>query len=732
MAEEVQSLLRASRTPTRRPPRLIRSTTVLIAVVVVLSTVAGAATVAAFAAFSDSLANLSQHSTSPGGGSGFSAFTESVGTGVKATCHSVATCSISITPTANSEVVFVIGFYGTATGLTVGTNKIATGTPALLVASSATAPETWIYAAQTSSDAAATLFYANVTVAGYYNLEAVDLSNVVLTVVSTSGNGTSGGTSTSAACSGLTTNFANEEVISVVNAQAAETITAGGTLIDKQATTTSIATTQDEYKLVTTAGSYTPTDGLSASAAWNMVCVGFIPASVPVAPTGLTAGTATAVTIPVTWTDSSPGGLTAGEVYAAVYASGACGAYSAAGAAVSPFTSATASGLVEGDSYCLEVTVSNGTGASAYSTPITGIATAHGPLAPSAFTATPQRSSTTEIVLSWTNPPGAIVNYTLGSFAGSTCAGTRTGTSITGVTNIYGVTGLTTGTTYSFQIAAYNSTGVGTQSACVSATTYAAPGAPSGLSTTSQTATTVGLAWTQPSGSVVNDTIDLGTTCGTWTSLLSVGDAAMYTVAHLNPYTSYCFAVQAWTAGGQGPASATLTVVTSTNLPPAPTVLYASGFTGTTISLAWTNPSTADGPLVNGTVYYSVTCGSTSGNGSGTWPNDGLSTGGAYNTYTVTGLTPQTSYCLSVTVWTSDGQGGQSNTVTVTTLTPSPGAPTALTYDSASHSSVTVNWTNPVGTLVNDTLAYGTTSGCAGSLHSFQPAERRKARPSRG
>ena len=65
------------------------------------------------------------------------------------------------------------------------------------------------------------------------------------------------------------------------------------------------------------------------------------------------------------------------------------------------------------------------------------------------------------------------------------------------------------------------------------------PKAPTGLTSTGQTPSTIQLVWTQPPGAVLNDTLYYGTSCGTWLGILSVGIVASYNVMSLMKSTTY-------------------------------------------------------------------------------------------------------------------------------------------------------------------------------------------------
>lgn len=82
------------------------------------------------------------------------------------------------------------------------------------------------------------------------------------------------------------------------------------------------------------------------------------------------------------------------------------------------------------------------------------------------------------------------------------------------------------------------------------------PAAPSGLHVTSTTTTSVSLAWTAPSGTVVNYTVEFTQgTCpvGASPTHKSVGNSTTsYTVSSLASSAEFCFAVQAWNSTGGG------------------------------------------------------------------------------------------------------------------------------------------------------------------------------------
>ena len=126
-----------------------------------------------------------------------------------------------------------------------------------------------------------------------------------------------------------------------------------------------------------------------------------------------------------------------------------------------PVTTATVSGLTPGTSYTFTVTASNPLGQGPESAPSTAVVPTapNAPSAPQSVTASP---ASAQAVVTWATPASnggsTITGYTVTPYVGST-AGTplQVGSSATSAT----LTGLTNGTTYTFQVTATNSVGTG-------------------------------------------------------------------------------------------------------------------------------------------------------------------------------------------------------------------------------------------------------------------------------
>lgn len=134
--------------------------------------------------------------------------------------------------------------------------------------------------------------------------------------------------------------------------------------------------------------------------------------------------------------------------------------------------------------------------------------------------------------------------------------------------------------------------------------------------------------------------------------------------------------------------------------PAAPSSLAsAAPLSSIVLRLTWTNPV---GPaILNNTVYFSPDGGCQDS----LWT--GISTGGAATRYNLTGLVPDTKYCVAVTAWSSGGQSATADWGNFTTL---PGPVQSLRVTASTTSSISMTWFNGGGTapLVNSTVFHAT------------------------
>ena len=208
------------------------------------------------------------------------------------------------------------------------------------------------------------------------------------------------------------------------------------------------------------------------------------------------------------------------------------------------------------------------------------------------------------------------------------------------------VTGLTNGTSYSFRVAAINSSATGSYSASATAVPVAVPpGQPTSLVATSGNGQ-VSLSWVAPSS--VGDSAISGYRIeyssnggGSWSTYDSNtwSTSRTRTVAWLTNGTSYSFRVAAINSSATGSYSASATAVPKDpNLPAAPSTLTASPGDGQTV-LQW---SPVSSPYLNGyRIEYSSNLGSS-------WWTVTSNTYSTSTTRTITGLANGTSYMFRV------------------------------------------------------------------------------------
>ncbi len=304
--------------------------------------------------------------------------------------------------------------------------------------------------------------------------------------------------------------------------------------------------------------------------------------------------------------------------------------------------------------------------------------------------------TTTTIPLSWVNPFGTVLNDTV--HQGTVCGQYSTNYSLGSAGTSYTAVGLSSATSYCFAVSSWNSMGQSHLSLPAIGTTL--PDAPTSLVVTAVTDSTVSLSWTNPSGTVVNDTVFWSSgSCGNYSRAASTnGASTSATLTGLAQGTRYCLAVEAWSEGGNSTLSNDVSPRTA-QVPSAPVDLTIVRTTTSAATLAWTNPG--GGGLLNDSVYQGASCGN--------YPII-RSVGIAGTSYTETGLAPATSYCFAVSAWNSTGQSPLSSTVMATTL---PAPPSDLAVSAYNFTSISLSWSNPNGTLVNDTVFW--TSGSCGT-----------------
>ncbi len=282
----------------------------------------------------------------------------------------------------------------------------------------------------------------------------------------------------------------------------------------------------------------------------------------PTAPTGLAVSSST--TSSLTWSWTNPGGdLTADLFFWEAGATCTSPTEADLGAVADSYTLGS---LASGSEYCAYVEVVSAGGTSLPSSTATGWTTpANVPGPPTNVTALAENSSA--IQLSWLNPNGELSDDLIAQFSGSNCSGTSAVLDLGTVVSSYDILNLSAGTTYSYEVAAVNSLGDGTWSACVSATTVqTAPSAPTNLTATAVSSNTIELVWVNPTGLVSDDLVYTysGATCTGASVTTDLGSPQeSYASIGLAASSTYSYAVQATNYVGAGPISVCVAATTT-------------------------------------------------------------------------------------------------------------------------------------------------------------------------
>jgi titin len=353
---------------------------------------------------------------------------------------------------------------------------------------------------------------------------------------------------------------------------------------------------------------------------------------------------------------------------------------------VSATPALTVTGLSNGTAYTFKVAAVNEAGTSGYVTSL-AYTPRTVPDAPTGVTATPD--STGGIVVAWTAPQfnggSAITDYTVQSCLSTTCTTfTRSASTSTSAT----VTGLTKGTSYTFQVAAVNVAGTGlyAKASGSGATPRAVPGTPTNLAGVVGNAQ-VALTWTAPAnnGDEISDyevKWCLGSSCTAFAHTASAETSI--TVNNLTNGSAYTFQVAAKNAAGTGTAAVSGSLTPRT-VPTAP--LSVLGTVGSQqVGLSWTAPSSNGGAAITDYLVQSCT------GGTCTTFNDGT---GTSTSATVTGLTNGTTYTFQVAAKNIAGDSPYSTASTSITPRTVPDAPTGVTATADNTGGIDVSWSAP-------------------------------------
>ena len=378
----------------------------------------------------------------------------------------------------------------------------------------------------------------------------------------------------------------------------------------------------------------------------------------PAAPTALASASITATSFTLSWTASTDDvAVTGYDIYKAGVLAGS-----------SATTSFAVTGLLPGTAYSMTVKAKDAAGNISPASTAKSVTTTADTTVPSAPTNLASSAiAATSFTLTWTASTDNIGVTSYVIYNGTTQLGTAT-------TASYNAAGLIPNTTYSITVKAKDAAGnTSTASSTLSVKTLAdttAPTAPTALASSAIGMNSFTLTWTASSDNVgvAGYTIYNGST------QLGTATASTFSPTGLAPNTTYNITVKAKDAAGNVSAASTALAVKTladTVAPSAPTALASSAITTNSFTLKWTastdNVGVTSYTIFNGTVQL------------------GTATATSYN---ATGLTPNTTY--SVTVKANDAAGNTSAASSALAVTTSMVAavapsfsPAAGTYSSA-------------------------------------------------
>ncbi len=345
---------------------------------------------------------------------------------------------------------------------------------------------------------------------------------------------------------------------------------------------------------------------------------------------------------------------------------------------VSGVTTYSISGLTEGTNYYYRVRAYDGSGTSTNSNLITALTL---PQVPVATVATSVGG--TSFSANWNSVTGATKYY----LDVSTDAGFGAGTFVAGYQDIdvnnvttYSITPLTINTNYYYRVRSYNGSGLSGNSNTINVLT--APAVPTATAATSSGGYSFNANW----NSVINATkyyLDVSTDVGFGAGSFEtdyenkdVGNVTTYSVTWISGEITHYYRVRSSNGSGISGNSGTITVLG------VPNATSAAIINTTSFSANW------DG--VAGIVGYRLDISSDINFSAGSFVPDFQNKDvGNVTTYTVSGLTPNTSYYYRVRSYDLNYTSGNSNTIIVKNL---PTATVATNATSIAQTSFIANW----------------------------------------
>ncbi|MDR1221182.1 MAG: fibronectin type III domain-containing protein [Treponema sp.] len=400
---------------------------------------------------------------------------------------------------------------------------------------------------------------------------------------------------------------------------------------------------------------------------------------IPDVPSSVSAEAPSSTSVTISW--DSVSGATEYYIYRSSSESGAYSKLTTTPASVTG-TSYTDTGLSSNTTYYYKVAAANSGGTSEQSFAVS-VATLLAPPSSPPSSVSAVGASSTSITINWDAASGAEEYYIYRSLTeyGAYSKLTTTPVSVTGTS--YTDTGLSSGITYYYKVAAYNSGGTSEQSVADSATTLLAP--PSSVSATAASSSSITVSWSSVSNATRYYIYRSTSAEGSYTQL-TYTTSFSYTDTALSSGATYYYKVAAYSNYSSGEQSVAVSAIT---LLAPPSSVSAVGASSTSITISWNSSSGAGGYYIyrslsyNG-VYLKLTTDSVTG-----------------TSYTDTGLSADISYYYKIAAYNSDGESGMSSVYGAAAPLLSP--PSSVTATATSSSGrITVSW----GSVSNATRYY--------------------------
>jgi len=337
-------------------------------------------------------------------------------------------------------------------------------------------------------------------------------------------------------------------------------------------------------------------------------------------------------------------------------------------------TSTTVTSLTAGTTYYYRVRAISAAGTSSNSNVVTTLLK---PAAPVASTATIITAD--GFTANWSTVPGVLGYYLdVSSNNFSSFLPGFDNFPLSGISQV--ITGLNAGISYQYRVRSYNLTGSSVNSSTI--TTITIPPAPTAISASSFTATSFTANWQATIGASsyrldVSSDPAFGSFFSGFENLSVTGTSS--SVSGLTPGTVYYYQVRAVNASGTSPNSNT---ISSTNIPPPPSVASATTISTTSFNANWS--------ITSGALSYLLDVSDNNFSSFVSGYNDLSVTG---NSQSITGLTAGTAYQYRVRATNASGTSSNSATISVQTLPAEPiTQATAMNFSAITISSLNISY----------------------------------------